>query len=361
MPDAPPPADPHDADTPAPPPEVTPETSEASDADGPVAVNADDAPPPAKKPKVVLCPYCGHAQQQDEKCLACGGLFEPLSRRATQIAMGPWTIRSKAHPFRPGCSYPVLVQMIEAGRVGPMTVLRGPTTRQFWSVARNVPGVSHLVGYCHACGAHVSKDDTNCPSCAAVFKAVKTRNELGLQFPNRRAAEAAKRSLNRLLGLTPEEPEADEAEDEGSAEDSSIAEDAVDPAAEQELAAAAAASGAAGASPASIFEQSAGDDDNTAGHDLITDVLGEAALRPAPGMTNAASGSSASQSVDANETRPGDRPDKPSPLRDTAPPANPAALPPRRPVNWTIWLLVALNVLVAAAIVYFVATRGAEG
>lgn len=362
MPDDAPTPDPQHATTPPESMETpeNPQTPEA--ADTPVAVSAEASAAPPRKPKVVLCPYCGHAQQQDEKCLACGGLFEPLSRRATQIAMGPWTIRSKAHPFRPGCSYEVLRQMIEAGRVGPMTVLRGPTTRQFWSVARNVPGVSHLVGYCHACGAHVTKDDPRCPSCDAVFKKVKTRNELGLQFPNRRAAEAAQRSLNRLLGIAPAEPEAEETEDDAAGEEGALAGEVIDPAAERELAEAA----AAGASPASIFEQNAGDEDaNASGHDLITDVLGE--TPPPPGTPrgnrpgNRPGENIASRAAEASPTRSGDRPDSPAPLRDTETSTNPAALPPRRPINWTVWLLVGLNLLVAAAIVYFVATRGGEG
>src|SRR5690348_425633 len=101
--------------------------------------------------KLVLCPYCGHAQPAADRCEECRGLFEPLSRRATQISMGPWFIRDKANPFRPGCSYEVLRKQIAAGKIKPTTVLRGPTTRQFWSVARNVPGVAHLLGYCHRC------------------------------------------------------------------------------------------------------------------------------------------------------------------------------------------------------------------
>ena len=49
-----------------------------------------------------------------EKCEECGGLFEPLSRQATQISMGPWYIRDRNNPYRPGCSYEVLLKQIEA-------------------------------------------------------------------------------------------------------------------------------------------------------------------------------------------------------------------------------------------------------
>ncbi len=153
----------------------------------------------AEKEKFILCPYCGHMQpgEDSRRCDECGGLFEPLSRRATQIAMGPWYIRDKSKPFRPGCSYEVLHRQIKAGRIKPTSILRGPTTRQFWSVARNVPGVSHLLGYCHRCGAHVKPTDTTCSECGEPFVAVNERNELGLLYPTGKEAAAAMRALER--------------------------------------------------------------------------------------------------------------------------------------------------------------------
>ncbi|MCC5831239.1 MAG: hypothetical protein JJU36_17505 [Phycisphaeraceae bacterium] len=155
----------------------------------------------AENGKWILCPYCGCAQPHSDlgRCTDCGGYFEPLSRRSTQIAMGPWYIRDKKVPFRPGCSYEVLAAQVRAGRVKPNTVLRGPTTRQFWSLARNTPGVAHLVGYCHRCGTHVKPDDRNCPSCAEPFLGVKERNELGLLYPTAREADNAQRALQREL------------------------------------------------------------------------------------------------------------------------------------------------------------------
>lgn len=132
--------------------------------------------------KLILCPYCGHAQFGGERCQSCGGLFEPLSRRATQLAMGPWQIRDKSQPFRPGCCYDVLKTMAKAGKIKSTTVMRGPTTKQFWSIARNVPGVAHLVGYCHACGGHVSPSDTKCGECGAIFEEPRERDALGLAY-----------------------------------------------------------------------------------------------------------------------------------------------------------------------------------
>ena len=154
--------------------------------------------------KYILCPYCGHTQTHADRCAECGGLFEPLSRRATQIAMGPWYIRDKQNPFRPGCCYDVLKKQIRSGRVKPHTVLRGPTTRQFWSVARHVPGVAHLLGYCHACGAKVSPDDGECGECGVSFESVRERNELGLAYRTNKQAQRAQQLLDmEITGQPP--------------------------------------------------------------------------------------------------------------------------------------------------------------
>ncbi|MEM9109679.1 MAG: hypothetical protein AAGC72_06610 [Planctomycetota bacterium] len=146
--------------------------------------------------KLILCPYCGHAQYGGERCEACGGLFEPLSRRATQLAMGPWYIRDKNQPFRPGCSYDILKSMAKAGKIKSTTVMRGPTTRQFWSIARNVPGVAHLVGYCHECGHHVSPSDAKCGACGAIFKEYRERDSLGLAYKTDEEAQLGQTMLD---------------------------------------------------------------------------------------------------------------------------------------------------------------------
>lgn len=145
--------------------------------------------------KLILCPYCGHAQYGGERCQGCAGLFEPLSRRATQLAMGPWQIRDKQNPFRPGCCYDVLKSMAKSGKIKATTVMRGPTTRQFWSVARNVPGVAHLIGYCHACGEHVSPSDAKCGECQAIFKEPRERDSLGLTYKTDEEVEIGQKML----------------------------------------------------------------------------------------------------------------------------------------------------------------------
>lgn len=159
------------------------------------------------KPKLVLCPYCGHAQHGGERCEDCGGLFEPLSRRATQLAMGPWQVRDKHNPFRPGCCYDVVKKMAASGKLKPTSVMRGPTTRQFWSIARNVPGVAHLIGYCHACGHHVSPSDAKCGGCGAAFEAPRERDVLGLIYKTDLEAQRGQAALDaEVRGEAPPPP-----------------------------------------------------------------------------------------------------------------------------------------------------------
>jgi hypothetical protein len=118
----------------------------------------------------VLCPYCGHLEPKGaEHCPACGGLFDDLSRKVSAEQIGPWHVRDISHPFIPGCRFEVLLKQIERGRVGPDTVIRGPTTGQFWQMARKVPGVAHRMGFCHACGESADPQDEFCGECGAPF------------------------------------------------------------------------------------------------------------------------------------------------------------------------------------------------
>jgi hypothetical protein len=149
-------------------------------------------------PSIILCPYCGHIQQlTDQKCEACGGFFDRLSLKATQVAMGPWFIHNAKKPFKPGCSYDVIKKQAAAGRIHSRTIMRGPTTRQFWSFAKNVPGVAHLIGYCHNCGLHVTPTEPKCSKCNAPFKDVTLRNEMGLLYPTTQEAAKAQEQLEK--------------------------------------------------------------------------------------------------------------------------------------------------------------------
>ncbi len=149
----------------------------------------------------VICPYCGHTQSDATRCEMCRGLFEPLSRQATQNAMGPWFIRDETQPFRPGCSYETLVRLVERGKVTPATIIRGPTTRQFWKRADQVQGLSHLMHVCHACGERVGKTDVCCEYCGAPFAADGDRQTLGLApVRNVEAMAASKLSKTEVRG-----------------------------------------------------------------------------------------------------------------------------------------------------------------
>jgi hypothetical protein len=94
--------------------------------------------------------------------------------------MGPWQIRDPENPFRPPCSYETIVRLAQRGRITPTTIVRGPTTRQFWSYARDTPGVAAVLGQCHACHTPISTDDTTCPSCEAILRPETDRQQLGL-------------------------------------------------------------------------------------------------------------------------------------------------------------------------------------
>lgn len=139
-----------------------------------------DLPPHPKAARPVLCPYCGEISADVNRCHACGGFFDPLSRQASQNAMGGWYIRDAARPFRPGCSYETLKDLVRRGKITPDTVIRGPTTRQFWTFAGRAPSVANLLGRCHNCHAEVRPDDYMCAACGAAFTPEHDRQHLGL-------------------------------------------------------------------------------------------------------------------------------------------------------------------------------------
>jgi hypothetical protein len=136
--------------------------------------------PPTPRLRSIVCPYCGTVTPDGGRCVGCSGRFDPLSRQATQNQMGPWEIRDERVPFRPGCSYATLIRLIDQGTVTGETVLRGPSTRQFWMLARHTPGVGHRFGHCHNCGTQVKPDAFSCPSCEASFEVERDRQHMGL-------------------------------------------------------------------------------------------------------------------------------------------------------------------------------------
>ena len=132
------------------------------------------------KVKLLICPYCGQTQPEVERCRGCGGLLEPLSRQATHNAMGPWYVRDPDRPHQPGCSYETLVKLVEREQIAKHTIIRGPTTRQFWTPAKRTPSVANLLGRCHNCAVAVRPTSLSCPSCGAGFDPEPDRQYLGL-------------------------------------------------------------------------------------------------------------------------------------------------------------------------------------
>lgn len=135
--------------------------------------------PPVNPVAAFVCPFCGSPTPDQPRCAHCSGPLDPLSRQATQNAMGPWFIRDEQHPFRPGCSYETILTMVARGKITSDTILRGPSTSQFWYPAKRVPGVAHRLGVCHSCQQAVGSE-SECSRCGAVFHADPDRQFLGL-------------------------------------------------------------------------------------------------------------------------------------------------------------------------------------
>jgi hypothetical protein len=136
--------------------------------------------PPTPRLRSIVCPFCGSVTSDTGRCTECSGRFDPLSRQATQNQMGPWEVRDERVPFRPGCSYATLTGLIDQGKIVGETVIRGPSTRQFWMLAKHTPGIGHRFGNCHNCHAQVEKDAFSCPQCSVSFEAERDRQHLGL-------------------------------------------------------------------------------------------------------------------------------------------------------------------------------------
>jgi hypothetical protein len=129
---------------------------------------------------VILCPYCGSRQAFATACEACGGRFDAWSLSATQNDMGAWFVRDSKRPHFVGYSYDTLVAAIRTGEVGRDSIVRGPSTRQFWTVARRAAGLAHLFGRCHACYGPVTQEKPECADCGAGRLDWQDRNYLGL-------------------------------------------------------------------------------------------------------------------------------------------------------------------------------------
>ncbi len=101
---------------------------------------------------------------------------------ATQLAMGPWYVRDVDRPFMPGFNEAILRHQVASGRIKPDTIVRGPTTHQFWNRADRTPGLSRLLGKCHACSGNVSTNAQQCGVCLTDLSLPDEVDRLGLAY-----------------------------------------------------------------------------------------------------------------------------------------------------------------------------------
>lgn len=145
-----------------------------------------------------LCCICGHDKTGADECPQCETIFSP-AEDATRITLGGWFIHGKAHAYKPGISYEQIRKEAELGTLTGRSIVRGPTTEQFWQLAKNTPGIAHLTGCCHACGEKVEASAENCPACKASFSVPADPNWVGLRYPTAEAAAAAQTQLDAEL------------------------------------------------------------------------------------------------------------------------------------------------------------------
>ncbi len=132
------------------------------------------------KQRILVCPVCGETQQETSICRVCNNALDSDGLLRAEGAIGPWWVRDTEFGSMPGMTYDHLAEMAKQGEIERHTIIRGPTTRQLWKVARRTPGIAHLLERCHSCGEHVSTSDRSCPSCNASFLSYPDRNNLGL-------------------------------------------------------------------------------------------------------------------------------------------------------------------------------------
>ncbi len=113
-----------------------------------------------------VCPFCGAvAESGDGACARCTMENSPLTRQATRARLGPWYVLQSRNPSAPGMKYSVLLALVKKGQITPRSIVRGPTTNQFWRFAAKVRGVSREFGICWGCGQDIEPTTSVCPHC----------------------------------------------------------------------------------------------------------------------------------------------------------------------------------------------------
>ncbi|MGB7156700.1 MAG: hypothetical protein WBD40_01460, partial [Tepidisphaeraceae bacterium] len=119
----------------------------------------------------VVCPFCGSVNDRpthdydNTACPRCTMADTPATRQATRARLGPWFVRQNRNPAAPGMKFDTLMALVKRGQVSAQSVVRGPTTGQFWRFAAQVKGLSREFGVCYNCATAVEKSATICPQC----------------------------------------------------------------------------------------------------------------------------------------------------------------------------------------------------
>jgi hypothetical protein len=120
----------------------------------------------AAAPTVHVCPFCGTISDRvDEACHRCTMENTALTRQATRARIGPWYVMQNRNPGAPGMKCSTLLGLVRKGQITPKTVIRGPTTHQFWRFAARVKGISREFGLCFSCGTRLDSKAVECPRC----------------------------------------------------------------------------------------------------------------------------------------------------------------------------------------------------
>lgn len=139
-----------------------------------------DSTPASRKPPQHVC---SASPAGDRPCAACGEMVSAGTLRCPACRQdlsaegldrlgrvwGNWFVWDRGLPT-PGVRFDMLSRQAARGELGAEVVIRGPGTRQQWTTVARVPGLSHLVGCCHACGAPAKAREAQCATCHASFE-----------------------------------------------------------------------------------------------------------------------------------------------------------------------------------------------
>jgi len=113
-----------------------------------------------------VCPFCGTiCDRSDAPCPRCLMENTPQTRQTTRARLGPWYVLQSRNLSAPGMKCATLLALIRKGQVTPRSIIRGPTTQQFWRSAARVKGISREFGLCYYCGAAVQPAAQSCSRC----------------------------------------------------------------------------------------------------------------------------------------------------------------------------------------------------